>query len=79
MKCRKSNFKRRLLMKIMFEDLKFEAQMQLLNEAGVESPSEKGWHVMPVAVVNFEQEVRNRREDNVDNDLPNCDSDGSCN
>jgi len=63
----------------MFDDLKFEAQMQLLNEAGVESPSEKGWHVMPVAVVNFEQEVRNRRKGNVDNDLPDCDSDGSCN
>ena len=37
-------------MKIMFEDLKFEAQMQLLSEAGVESPSEKGWHVMPVGI-----------------------------
>jgi hypothetical protein len=50
----------------MFDDLKFEAQMQLLNEAGVESPSEMGWHIMPVAVVNFEQEVRTRRDDKFD-------------
>lgn len=64
-------------MKIMFDDLKFEAQMQLLNEAGVESPSEMGWHIMPVAVVNFEQEVRTRREDKFDYDHPDGNPGGS--
>jgi len=65
-------------MKIMFDDLKFEAQVRLLDEAGIESPNERGWHIMPVAVVNFEKEVRNRRQDNFDDDLPDCDPGGSC-
>lgn len=52
-------------MKIMFEDLTYEAQMRLLDEAGVESPNEMGWNIMPVAVVDFDKEGRNRHEDNL--------------
>jgi len=60
-------------MKIMYEDLKFEAQMQLLDEAGVESPYERNWHIIPVAVVNFEKEVCNRHESSLDNEHPDFD------
>jgi len=41
--------------KIMFEDLTYEAQVRLLNEADVSSPKEMKWHIFPVAVVEFEE------------------------
>jgi len=62
----------------MFDDLTYEARMRLLDEAGVESPNERGWNIMPVAVVDFDKEGRNRREDNCVDDLPDCDPGGSC-
>jgi hypothetical protein len=65
-------------MKIMFEDLTYEAQMRLLDEAGVESPNEMRWHIMPVAVVDFDKEGRTRHEDNFADDLSDCDPGGPC-
>ena len=60
-------------MKIMYEDLKFEAQMQLPDEADVGSPYERNLHIIPVAVVNFEKEVCNRHEISLDNEHPDFD------
>jgi len=59
-------------MKIMFEDLTYEAQMRLLDKAGVELPNEMGWNIMSVAVVDFDKEGRNRHEDNLVDDRPDC-------
>jgi len=64
-------------MKIMFKDLTYEAQIRLLAEAGVESPREMGWDIRPVAAVDFDKEGRNRHEDNLVDDLPDCDPGGS--
>ena len=44
-------------MKIMFEDLTYEAQVRLLDEAGVSSPVEMKWHIVPIAVVNFSSQI----------------------
>lgn len=60
-------------MRIMFDDLTYEAQMRLLAEAGVESPNEMGWHIMPVVVVDFDKEGHTRHEDDIVDDLPDCD------
>jgi hypothetical protein len=49
----------------MFEDLTYEAQQRLLAEAGVESPVEMGWDVMPVAVVDIDEEHRDWMGDNL--------------
>ena len=35
-------------MKIMFDDLTYEAQVMLLSEAGVSSPKEMKWDIFPV-------------------------------
>lgn len=35
-------------MKIMFDDLTYEAQVMLLSEAGVSSPKEMKWAIFPV-------------------------------
>ena len=43
-------------MEIMFDDLTFEAQMRLLGAAGVASPSEMNWDLVPVAIVRLEDE-----------------------
>ncbi len=45
-----------LSVKIMFEDLTYEAQKRLLAEAGVESPREMDWDVRPVAVIDLGKE-----------------------
>ena len=55
-------------MTIMFEDLTYEAQTRLLAEAGVESPVEMSWDVMPVAVVDLDEEYRNWIEDSLGDD-----------
>jgi hypothetical protein len=44
-------------MKIMFEDLTYEAQVRLLDEAGVSSPVEMKWHIVPITVVNFSSQI----------------------
>ncbi|MHC4159440.1 MAG: hypothetical protein ACYSSO_10225 [Planctomycetota bacterium] len=49
-------------MRIMFEDLTFEAQKRLLAEVGIESPSEIGWDILPVAVVDFNKDAHDRHE-----------------
>ncbi|MHC4355891.1 MAG: hypothetical protein ACYS0H_24585 [Planctomycetota bacterium] len=40
-------------MRIMFEDLTYEAQVRLMDEVGISSPAEMKWHTVPIAVVNF--------------------------
>ena len=44
-------------MKIMFEDLTYEAQVRLLDEVGVSSPTEMRWHIVPIAVVDFPRKL----------------------
>jgi hypothetical protein len=56
-------------MKIMFEDLTYEAQTRLLAEAGVESPKDMGWDVTPVAVVDFDDDSYDRRAADLADDL----------
>jgi hypothetical protein len=36
------------------------------------------WHIMPVAVVDFDKEGRTRHEDNFADDLSDCDPGGPC-
>lgn len=52
-------------MKIMFDDLTYEAQMRLLDEAGISSPVEMRWHVLPVAVVDLETKIPVVEEDDL--------------
>ena len=54
-------------MKIMFDDLTYEAQMRLLAEAGVESPREMGWDIRPVAIVDLEKQDRHLEDNFMDN------------
>jgi len=56
-------------MKIMFEDLTYEAQRRLLAEARVESPNDMGWDILPVAIVDLEKESCNWQEDDFADDL----------
>jgi len=49
-------------MKIMFEDLTCEAQKRLLAEVGVKSPTEMGWDIIPVAVVDFDKDAHGQYE-----------------
>jgi hypothetical protein len=35
-------------MKIMFDDLTYEAQVMLLSDAGVSSPTEIKWDIFPL-------------------------------
>lgn len=42
-------------MDIMFDDLKEDAQQRLLEEAGVDSPEEKGWDTEPVAIIDLDE------------------------
>ncbi|KPK45307.1 MAG: hypothetical protein AMJ65_00180 [Phycisphaerae bacterium SG8_4] len=44
-------------MKIMFEDLTYEAQVRLLDEAGISSPVEMRWHILPIAVVELKTKM----------------------
>lgn len=44
-------------MKIMFEDLTYEAQVRLLDEAGISSPVEMKWHILPIAVVDLKTKL----------------------
>ena len=43
-------------MRIMFDDLKEEAQNRLLAEAGIESPEEMGWVVELIAIIDFDDD-----------------------
>jgi hypothetical protein len=63
-------------MKIMFEDLTFEAQMRLLAEAGVELPREMGWHVAPVAIAEFEKKRPRGSEERLADDRADRDYGG---
>jgi hypothetical protein len=44
-------------MRIMFEDLTYEAQVRLLDEAGISSPVEMRWHILPVAFVDLKTKL----------------------
>lgn len=66
-------------MKIMFEDLTYEAQLMLLNEADVSSPKEMKWHILPVAVVEFEKNEHTLSEENIVNDIYDDDNNGHLN
>ena len=44
-------------MRIMFEDLTYEAQVRLLDEVGISSPVEMRWHILPVVVVDFSSKL----------------------
>ena len=50
-------------MRIMFEDLTYEAQVRLLDEVGISSPAEMRWHIIPVAVVSFPRKLPVAGED----------------
>ena len=52
-------------MKIMFDDLTYEAQVRLLDEAGVSSPVEMRWHVLPIAVVDLQTKIPVVEEDDL--------------
>jgi len=52
-------------MKIMFEDLTYEAQVRLLDEAGISSPVEMRWHILPIAVVDFKKKLPVIEEDDL--------------
>ena len=54
-------------MKIMFDDLTYEAQIRLLAEAGVESPRQMGWEIRPVATVDIEKQERHLEDNFLDN------------
>ena len=43
-------------MEIMFDDLTYEAQKRLLEEAQAVSPEDMDWDRYPVAIVEFEDE-----------------------
>lgn len=59
-------------MKIMFEDLTYKAQRRLLAKAGVKSPSEMGWDIGPVAIVDLDGESGDRCEDDFADDIYDC-------
>lgn len=50
-------------MDIMFDDLNYEAQQQLLKEAGVSTPEEMDWDEVPVAVVEFDKDKDDSDDD----------------
>ena len=50
-------------MKIMFEDLTYEAQVRLMDEAGISTPVEMRWHILPIAVVDLKRKVPVIEED----------------
>jgi hypothetical protein len=64
------------MVKIMFEDLTYEAQVRLLSEAGVSSPKEMKWHILPVAIVEFEKKNPALREEDFGGVVYNGDYDG---
>jgi hypothetical protein len=64
------------MVKIMFEDLTYEAKVGLLSEAGVSSPKEMKWHILPVAVVEFERKNPALREGDFGGDVYSGDYDG---
>lgn len=41
---------------IMFDDLKEEIQEEILEAYGIESPSEMNWEIVPIAVLETEDE-----------------------
>jgi len=43
-------------MEIMFDDLTYEAKARLLDAAGIASPEEMNWDLVPVAIVRLEDE-----------------------
>lgn len=42
---------------IYFNDLKEEAQQQLLKAAGIKDPADANWDVLPVATIYVEEEL----------------------
>ena len=60
---------RSFLMKIMFDDLTYEAQVRLLSEVGVSSPKEMRWDIFSVAVVEFEKKGRALEEEDFTDDI----------
>ena len=62
-------------MKIMFEDLTYEARVRLLDEVGISSPVEMSWHILPIAVVEFKKKLPVIGDDNVSQDIYGQDDD----
>lgn len=56
-------------MEIMFNDLTHEAQKRLLKEAGITSPEEMNWDIIPVAVIEFWDEGYGPEEDDFTDDI----------
>ena len=56
-------------MEIMFDDLTYEAQQRLLDEAGVATPEEMNWDRIPLAVVEFEDEEEGPEDNNGEEEL----------
>ena len=50
-------------MEIMFEDLNYETQKKLLEEAGVGAPEEMGWDINPIAIIEFDDDDDNSEDD----------------
>ena len=70
-----SCIKRGLRMKIMFDDLTYEAQMKLLDEAGISSPVQMRWHVLPIAVVDLQTKIPVVDEDDLTDSIYEQDED----
>lgn len=56
-------------MEIMFEDLTYEAKARLLDAAGIASPEEMNWDVVPVAIVRLEDEGHDSGRDSLVEDF----------
>jgi len=50
-------------MEIMFEDLNYETQKKLLEEAGVGAPEEMGWDINPIAIIEFDDDDDNSEDE----------------
>jgi len=56
-------------MEIMFDDLTYEAQQRILEEAGVTAPEEMDWDTEPLAVLTFDKEDDVLENGFIDEDL----------
>lgn len=56
-------------MRIMFEDLTYEAQVRLMDEVGISSPAEMGWYTVPIAVVDLPRKLPVVEDDDFAGDL----------
>ena len=56
-------------MEIMFDDLSYEAQQRLLEEAGAATPEEMDWDTEPLAILTFDKEEEALENGFIDEDI----------